>query len=189
MLTAFGDHICLLVEERQELQVHILHVPCDLSYTRSAIHCLACRSQTYTTPLREIVPYPDNYFSFLYFLDQCYISGTLHNSGGQRDESLKNLKCGLLKTGWHLFLDQLQGSRLVFYKPWYLTVNILLPRIFLGDLPQFIEWNFKPHWKGIRQSSTPIYRKQSQLWIQIRLLRALSGKTWKISRTDIPQPC
>lgn len=177
------------MEKKHELQVHILHISCDLPYTCSVIHSLACRSQTYTTPLREVVPHPANYFSLLYFLDHCYTFGALHNFGGQRDESLKNLKCGLLKTIWNLFLDQLQGSRPIFYKALSLTANILLPRFFLGDLPSFIESNYKSCWKGIRWSSTPIYRKQSQFWIQIRLLRALSGRTWKISRTEIPQPC
>lgn len=98
----------------------------------------SCRLQTYTNPLREVVTYPDNYFRFLYFPDHCYTFGTLHNYGGQRDECLKNLKCGHLKNTWNLFLDQLQGSRAIFYKPWSLTVNILLPIIFLGSQNQII---------------------------------------------------
>lgn len=43
------------------------------------------------------------------------------------------------------------------------------------DLPWFIESLYKSCWKGPRWSSTPIYRKQSQLWIQTRLISALEN--------------
>lgn len=118
---------------REELPVHILHASWHLSHTHLAIPSLGCRSQPPTTPYSEAVQHTDNYFHFLYFLHHCHafwITAQFWWSAGQISQKLEMwpLENYLTSFSWLA-----TGKEAYLYKPWSLTVNILLLRIFLGS--------------------------------------------------------